>query len=196
MKTIFKIPVLFLTLILLASCNKDSKKEEEQEGKNDANNSVTMESVADKFCKYTTETQKLLPKVMKLSIKAINDKSANRELEDIQERMNEMGKELEVLEKKYENDKKFQEYLMKNCKAFSKLSKLSNSFEDIEESLEDDFNDWEDSYEEMIGNFEKSFEEEIDNLEKSFEKEMKNLEKSLEYEMQSLESFYTDSIPN
>ncbi len=176
--------------MLIISCNKDSKKEEE---KNGANNSLTMESVADKFCKYTIETQKLLPEVMKLSIKAINDKSANRELEDIQERMNEMGKELEVLAKKYENDKKFQEYLMKNCKAFSELSKFQNSFE---ESFEDDFNDWEDSYEEMIGDFENSFEEEIDNLEKSFEKEMKNLEKSLEYEMQSLESFYTDSIPN
>ena len=119
-----------------------------------------MESEADKFCKYTTETQKLLPKVMKLSFKAINDKSANRELEDIQERTKEMGKELEVLAKKYENDKKFQEYLMKNCKAFSELSKLSNSFEDIEESFEDDFSDWEDSYEEMIDDFENSFEEE------------------------------------
>jgi len=86
----------------------------------------SMESDADKYCEYLTETQELMPKVYELSAKAaFDDKSAKDELEDIQERIDEKRKELEEISKKYKDDETFKDYLSDNCDSFKDIETLN-----------------------------------------------------------------------
>ena len=82
----------------------------------------SMESDADKYCEYLTETTELVPKVFELGAKAtFGDKSAKDELEDIQERIEEKRKELEEISEKYKDDETFKDYLSDNCDSFKDI---------------------------------------------------------------------------
>jgi len=92
----------------------------------------SMESDANKVCKNLEESKEIIPKVLELSFKSISDKSAAEELEEIQEKMKEMGKEIEEIVKKYEDDEKFKDYLQDNCDSYKDLEAFGEALNGID----------------------------------------------------------------
>ena len=87
----------------------------------------SMESDADKVCENLEESKKMMTEILKLSLKSITDKSAAEELEEIQEKFEEMGKEIGDIVEKYEDNEKFKDYLRDNCDSFKDLEALGEA---------------------------------------------------------------------
>ena len=106
--------LIFITALILSSCSN-------------------MQSDVEKVCDLTTKTIEMMPNVLELSMKAgFGDESskeeAQKELDKMQAEIEEMGKEVETIKSKYDEDE-FQAYFIENCEAAKKLSEIGNAFE-------------------------------------------------------------------
>lgn len=99
-----------------------------------------MQSDVDKVCALTTKTMEMMPNVLELSMKAgfgddSSKEEAQKELDKLQAEMEQMGKEVESIKSRYDEDE-FQESFIENCEAAKELLKMGEAFGEIEEAFE------------------------------------------------------------
>lgn len=99
-----------------------------------------MQSDVDKVCTLTTKTMEMMPDVLELSMKAgfgdeSSKKEAQKELDMLQAEIEQMGKEVENIKSKY-NEDEFQESFIENCETANKLLEMGEAFEGLGEAFE------------------------------------------------------------
>ena len=103
---------IFLLAIIISSCS-------------------SMESDADKVCEFA----ELNFKKVELSFVAMSgDKKVQKELKEVEDKIGEMEKDIEKLNKKYEGNEEFEKYLEENC---DKWKKMNDMVKELEEGLKD-----------------------------------------------------------
>jgi hypothetical protein len=113
MKKIF----LTITVIILASCSN-------------------MSSDAQKVCELLSETKEIMPEMMKIGMKsAFGDEDATKKLEELKSNSDEIGRQVEAISSKYDEDE-FQVYLLENCEVAKELKEFGEALEGIGDGLE------------------------------------------------------------
>ena len=96
-----------------------------------------MKSDAEKACDFITQTMEMMPQMLELSMKAgfgdeDSKKDAQKELDELQASFEKVGKELESIKAKYDEEE-FQVYLLENCESAKEMLEMSKAFQEIDE---------------------------------------------------------------
>ena len=95
-----------------------------------------MQSDAEKVCELLSETEEIMPEIMQLGMQsAFGNEDAEKKLKELQPKLDNIGKQIETISSKY-NDDEFQSYLLENCEAAKGLKELGEAFEKIGEEIE------------------------------------------------------------
>ena len=96
-----------------------------------------MKADSEKACDFTTQIMEMMPQMMQLSFKAgfgdeDSKKEAQKELEELQASLEKMGKELESISGKYDEEE-WQAYLLENCEGAKEMLEMGNALQGIDE---------------------------------------------------------------
>ena len=95
-----------------------------------------LQSDAEKVCELLVETEEIMPEIMQLSMQsAFGNEDAGKKFEELQPKLDKIGKQIETISSKY-NEDEFQSYLLENCEAAKGLKELGEAFEKIGEAIE------------------------------------------------------------
>ena len=80
----------------------------------------SMESDADKYCELVKESMELSSESMKIALQP----NSGKKVKDLASKAEDIRSEIKEIDEKYEDDKKFEEYLKENCDAIDSLLDL------------------------------------------------------------------------
>lgn len=97
----------------------------------------SLESDAEKVCDIMTETAKLMPEVMQLTMSSMlgseeSKKEAELKVKELTELIESSALQMEAIKKKYDEDE-FQEYLLATCETAKSLAKMGEALEGIDD---------------------------------------------------------------